>query len=311
MRHSVKDSSAKSVIEGLSRTGEQYNEAIECLQARFDRPRLIHQAHVRKVLEIPPLKEGSGKELRHLHDVAQQHLRALKSMGQEPSGAFITSMLELKLDAGTMFEWQKHSHDEADVPHYQDLLDFINLRAQASETSVPPEGHKKTSGNGRGFNPSRSVTSLTANTGSSVCVLCKPSKHPLYSCPKFKSMSLNERQATVKGSNVCMNCLRSGHFAHNCKSSHRCRECQKPHHSLLHFDSKSDTGGASAAPAQTTTNVQSNTAMLKTSSLLMTCQVMIVSPNGSSMKARALLDSGSSASFVSERMAWSLHLPRS
>ena len=187
---------------------------------------------------------------------------------------------------------------------------FINLiRAQASEISVHLEGHKKASGSGRGFNPSRPITSFTANTGSNVCVLCKPSKHPLYSCPKFKSMSVNERQAIVKSNNLCMNCLRSDHYSQNCKSSHRCRDCQKPHHSLLHFNSKNDTGGA--APAQTAMTVQSNTATLKTSSLLMTCQVMIISPNGSSTKARALLDSGSSASFVSERMARSLHLPHS
>ncbi len=28
-------------------------------------------------------------------------------MGQEPNGPFITSMLELKFDKETMFEWQK------------------------------------------------------------------------------------------------------------------------------------------------------------------------------------------------------------
>jgi hypothetical protein len=33
----------------------------------------------------------------------QQHFRALKAMGHEPSGCFVTSVLELKLDAGTMF----------------------------------------------------------------------------------------------------------------------------------------------------------------------------------------------------------------
>lgn len=115
LRHSVKDGSAKSVIEGLSRTGDQYNEAIDCLKTRYDRPRLIHQAHVKKILEVPSLKLGNGKELRYLHDTVQQHLRALKAMGYEPSGPFITSVLELKLDAGTMFEWQKHSHDTTDV----------------------------------------------------------------------------------------------------------------------------------------------------------------------------------------------------
>ena len=42
LQHSLKDGSAKHVIEGLSRSGECYAEAIECLQSRYDRPRLIH-----------------------------------------------------------------------------------------------------------------------------------------------------------------------------------------------------------------------------------------------------------------------------
>ena len=58
LRHSVKDDSAKNVIKGLSRTGEHYSEAVECLQAHYDRPRLIHQAHVKKILDLTPLKDG-------------------------------------------------------------------------------------------------------------------------------------------------------------------------------------------------------------------------------------------------------------
>ncbi len=102
----LNDGHAKSVIEGLSQSGNQYEEAIASLKSRYDRPRLIHQAHVRKVCETPSLRDGSGKEIRRLHDSVQQHLRALKAMGEEPSGSFITSMLELKLDQSTMFEWQ-------------------------------------------------------------------------------------------------------------------------------------------------------------------------------------------------------------
>ena len=77
-----------------------------------------------------------GKELRRLHDTVLQHIRALKAMECEPSGPFITSVIELKLDTTTMFEWQKHSQAATSVPHYQELLNFINLRAQASETST-------------------------------------------------------------------------------------------------------------------------------------------------------------------------------
>ncbi len=69
------------------------------------------------ILDAPSLKEGTGRELRKLHDLAQQHLRALKSMKYDPG----PSVLELKLDATTTFEWQKHCHTQRKVPHYQDL----------------------------------------------------------------------------------------------------------------------------------------------------------------------------------------------
>ena len=55
-------------------------------------------------MDAPALKDGDGKEVCHLHDTVQQHLRALKALGNESSGPFITSMLELKLDTNTAFE---------------------------------------------------------------------------------------------------------------------------------------------------------------------------------------------------------------
>ena len=75
LQHSLSEGSAKHVIEGLSRMGECYDEAVKCLRSRYDRPRLIHQTHVRKIMDAPLLKDGSGKELQCLHDTVQQHLR--------------------------------------------------------------------------------------------------------------------------------------------------------------------------------------------------------------------------------------------
>ena len=75
----------------------------------------------------------AGKELRRLHDTVQQHLCALKAMDCTALGSFITSVLVLKLDSNTMFEWQRHSQESSDVPHYNKLLDFIKLCAQASK----------------------------------------------------------------------------------------------------------------------------------------------------------------------------------
>ena len=50
---------------------------------------------------------------------------------------------------------------------------------------------------------------------------------------------------------------------------------------------------------------------IKSDLLLMTCRVQVEAPDGSTMEARAILDSGSSASFISEWLAQGLHLPRS
>ena len=309
----MKDGSAKHVIEGLSRSGDYYAEAVECLQSRYDCPRLIHQTHVRMILETPSLKNGTGQELRRLHDTVQQHLRALRAMDYEPSGPFITSTLELKLDTNTMFEWQKHSQDSTEVPHFQKLLEFINLRAQASESSVSDSKRPSTQPVKKTHSASRPVASFAASVTEPTanCVLCKTEKHPLYACSRFKSLSHDKMVSTLKTNNLCMNCLRPGHFIKNCKSQHHCRKCQKPHHTLLHMEPRTE----SPNPPPSESSVQSVTSNAATglisNSLLMTCRVLIDAPDGSSIEARAILDSASSVSFITERLVQTLCLHRS
>ena len=64
LQQAVKNGSAKNAIEGLSRSGDHYREAVECLLSRYNHPRLIHQAHVRVIMDAPSLKDDSGKELQ-------------------------------------------------------------------------------------------------------------------------------------------------------------------------------------------------------------------------------------------------------
>ena len=322
LQQSLKGGSAKSAIEGLSRSGEYYAEAVECLQARYDKPRLIHQTHVRMILEAPQLVEGSGKELRKLHDTVQQHLRALKAMDCEAPGPFVTSVLELKLDSSTMFEWQKHSQESTDIPHYNKLLEFINLRAQASESlSVPRKGStpSNASSNRKPSLSHKPVTSFATNASgpSHNCVVCKTEKHPLYACQQFRLLPHEQKIQTLKMNGFCMNCLKPGHFIKQCKSLHHCKLCQKPHHTLLHIENPHTS--TTPSPGLTTTpnpnpktpHISANAiASLAPNSLLMTCRIMVEAQDGSTVNVRVLPDSASSASFVSERLVKSLCFPR-
>lgn len=158
-------------------------------------------------------------------------------MKYEPSGPFIISILELmKLDVNTMFEWQRHSQAQTRVPHYQDLLDFLDLQAQASEMPL------STSSKRLPIPPTRKplTSSKLVDSSNNQYVLCNTGRHLLYVCPKFESIS-HDKVSTLKGNDLCMNCLSRGHFVKQCRSLYWCRKCQKPHHTLLHMEVQNDT----------------------------------------------------------------------
>ena len=111
------------------------------------------------------------------------------------------SMLELKLDPNTMFEWQKESQHLTEIPHFQKLFDFINLWAQGSEVSVSDhkkaprnEDHLVKLSNATGKVIASFSASATDST-SSPYIACKSEKHPLYACMQFKSLPHEQRDS--------------------------------------------------------------------------------------------------------------------
>lgn len=68
LQRALKGGPARSMIEGQSCSGDSYDETVCYLNAKYDRPCQIHQAHVNIILDAPPIKEGTGKEIRKMHD---------------------------------------------------------------------------------------------------------------------------------------------------------------------------------------------------------------------------------------------------
>ena len=169
-----------------------------------------------------------------------------------------------------------------------------------------------------GIAVSKHVTSYsvaTSDKASNHCVICKTEKHPLYSCIKFRALPQTSKMSILKSNDLCVNCLRPGHFVKQCKSVYRCKVCQRPHHSLLHVESRSEHSTVNChsneSPPIVNPVMSHAVTELKTNALLMTCKLLIEAPNGSLVEARGILDSASSASFVSERIVQSLGINRS
>ena len=233
-------------------------------------------------------------------------MRAITAMPDNSLEAFVTSIVETKLDQTSMFAWQDYSHESRHVPSYDKLLEFLDRRAQATENVLRESSRKRP-----GPAPERRISSKPSYTANveETCIACKSARHPLYGCKVFKGFSHGKKLELVRENGLCLNCLKTGHFANRCPCTQKCKKCQKPHHSWLHIDQPSE------AKESTTPEVErevTHISQLRSCQqvLLMTCQVLVIAPDGSTSRVRALLDSASSASFITERLTQRLRLPR-
>ena len=124
-------------------------------------------------------------------------------------------------------------------------------------------------------------------------------------------MPHEKKIALLKEKGHCLNCFRPGHFLKQYPSNQLCRKCEKPHHTWLHIET--DIGASKTGiPTSSTKAVSSHASHSEKCDhvLHMTCRVKVIAPNGYTTQARALLDSGSSTSFVSGGLVQHLRLSR-
>ena len=221
----------------VSRSGDNYSEAVERLQARFIRPRLIHQTHVRMIMELLPSRMGPARNYvvyttRCNSTFVLSRPWAMSLLVHSSSSYWSSNWTRTPCLSGNNIVRGQLTFLTSPIK----LLEFMNLRAQASETSL--SNHK---GSSRGVNPSdrkshhppKPITTFTSNADpSSNCILCGTSKHPLYACTTFKSVPHEMMLSTLTtsvltASNQVILCVNASHF-----------RCQKPHHSLLHVEPK-------------------------------------------------------------------------
>lgn len=176
------------------------------------------------------------------------------------------------------------------------------------------------------------------------CIFCKLPTHRIYSCSKFIQLPVNQRSDFVHQNKLCINCLGSKHHICDCMSLSSCSVCKKRHHSLLHSAShptqrfkqnnfrdnacrnNQSMDSTSQSPEtkqpsltnpndqlqQTTNSHQTLTVFTHEDNevLLATALVNIVAKNGHTITARAILDSGSTISIITEQLLEISIIPR-
>ncbi|GFV28592.1 integrase catalytic domain-containing protein [Trichonephila clavipes] len=116
-----------------------------------------------------------------------------------------------------------------ELAHEYDI--FISSKGKIREQNLFPKFKRNEVYNHRG---AKNISSVNLSSIKNMkCFCCKSREfHPLYSCSKFKSLSVSERVDFVKANHLCFKC-----FSPNCNVKSCCAKkiCGKPHNRLIHF----------------------------------------------------------------------------
>lgn len=352
------EGSALAVINSVSVSADNYQIAWSLLCDRYDNKRLLINEHIKCLFSIEALSKESDRDLRNLVDAISKNLSALKLLG-EPTDSWSTLIIYIgssKLDSVTARNWEEH-RSKLETHTLEDFFNFLRQRATVLETVYAAKTSNNQSSNNNNkvenrhnFNRSKSFISSSLDSHPRGCCLACKQDHKLYECNKFKSMSVEERNAKVFQWKLCSNCLRNDHQSYQCRLA-GCRICKRRHNTLLHKTNNLPSGSqphqlqsssSSSSRQDIQNNVESSTSTsLPTTSTsnvdvptnatdnasscprpvitlsagssglaLHSTAVVEVSNNGNIIKLRALLDNGSQSSFITEAAQAKLGCPK-
>ena len=301
LKQAIKDPAVQVMLNSPTEGSDTYKNLVKMLHQRYERTKKIHRDLVGKMDNLPEAKNTS-QDLRRLVDDTTAYMASIKQTGHYSLETFITSMIYSRLPYKVKLDWDEHHSEEKVVAPFQKLLDFVSNRAysladnQQTPKSEVQDKRPQKAAEKRNNQPKRANVHVTTAPPSYKyeCPLCVPERHPLYQCPKWLKMTIQQRLDQVKARKLCSNCLAPGHTTDVCRSRYRCGECQQQHSSTLHQQT---------APSVTVVTPQLEAATM------MTAQVLLSGPRGERIKARALIDPGAAISLITSKVAQQINLP--
>ncbi|KAJ3659063.1 hypothetical protein Zmor_010772 [Zophobas morio] len=306
---------ALNLIKSLTLSGDNYPIAYKILIDRYDDKRKLAAQFFHGIMSIPKLTKESAKALRSVLDSFKEHrgaLEALKIADNLEDFLWFSILLD-KVDVNTRKAFEAECRTQKiDFPTRKDLETFIESHCKVLDCCPNPTRVARLKslnlGGPKGHNKASFV--VTSNPVNK-CPLCTEA-HNVIKCPKFVQASPFDRYSLIKPTRTCFNCLKDEHGVNKCHSKGRCRDCGGRHHTLLHFKSRKTLHAPSepdATEADTDrTSSESLTSCIVDSLvsplsytkniLLATIVLEIRDRWGNSQNMRALLDSGSQASFI-------------
>ena len=246
---------ALDAISGLALSAAKYKEAVEILQKRFGNKSLIISKHVETLLAAEYVTSDQNlKDLRHLYDTTESHLRSLKSLGVNPAsyGPKLSPVLLNKLppELGLIVS-RKTPPTGLNIENL--LNSFEEELAARERASVSKPSYSQLPQNRERSRPqSSALLTRLQGTGPS-CYYCQQEHTPV-DCTVVTDICT--RKQMLRSNGRCFNCLRKGHIGRSCLSTTRCQQFSGRHHSSIceRADSQTSTSKELSKPHKTELN---------------------------------------------------------
>lgn len=315
-----------SLIKGLVLNADNYVIAYNSLISRYEDKRMLATTYWTNIYKASSKGVQKGPEaLRALFQVFTENIDALNNYGIDLWDFTLFNLLLQSLDPAMRQRFEV-DHCDQRIPTFHMLRVFVEKQCKAAETTLmnrvpvaeqhngqraPGAQRDRVDGNRR----PPVIRTYAANYDRKGCFYCGQN-HFIKQCYEFMRMAPKDRFNWVKAKNGCINCLDNSHGVNNCHSKYRCRDCQGLHHSLLHFGNRPESRGADPprGPSTSGNNEAVNSLAGRVGGsqtvLLATAVVRIIDRAGREHTVRALLDSGSQSSFITEKCRQRLGLSR-
>ena len=325
---------AASILNSIPLSENNYQVAWDALMSRYERPYLIVRAIIQDFINV----ETVSPNLNNFSSVVNsfsEGLEILKTQGSYANSKdpWLIYLISNKLDKETNKAWAEYSAS-INEPSLDFFLSFLSERRSALEifhsnsnstNTFNLNNQSKVKQFSRSEKPHFRTNTVTATFK---CIFCHDD-HSIHKCQKFSKLNLQAREKFISNSSRCYNCFGKGHSLRECKSTHNCSLCSKRHHTLLHKVENSHGNPSqsnSKEPALPVNFENSTNANCSDSSnpdrfsvfstqhdsslILPTVVVSIRNIHDKLVNVRALLDTGSQPSLISESILRKLGLKR-
>lgn len=304
-------------IENLGHSAVSYNAAKERLERKFGGKRRQVMAYLEELDKFPPMREENAKTIEKFADLLDIVVINLTEAEKEEDLKDGTLYLKLqrKMPETMLTRYNRWIFENREDESVQTLRKWLNQEAKyyvaAAETVHGLSGEKWKSPKN---NPNTHFTSdRNPQSKTKICKVCSDN-HDIWNCSIFKQLSAAQRWNKAKELKLCFRCLGSGHSGSTCNRMKVCgiQGCRKNHNRLLHCEESSAQNHAEVH-VQYNHNMEQHThnscdQEVNTSQIGLRTVPVIVKNGNKQLMVNALLDDGSSKSYINSDVAAELGL---